>query len=268
LTAPAVVRRWNDPPPARVDRSLPDRPVAADPAKLVGDDVRARVRERLVRMWRVAPFGAVLLSGLVAHVGIAPHLAVRGAAPDVLLVAVVAVAVRRGSRTGAGFGFAAGLGADIFLATPLGTSALAYTLVGHVLGRSRRSRASASASALCSPDSTCFACRTGRLHRRPAVPAPARYPEPAAEPPIRPSRVRRRAAARRAALRRSIVLTAIGVAAGRLGTAAVATTLGGVPFPAPPGLVQMAAVALLSAPLGPLTGAVAGRLGRASGGLP
>lgn len=253
MTAPAVVRRWNDPPPARVGRSLPDRPVVADPKARTADAVRARIREHAVRMWRAAPLGTVLLTGLVGHVGLAPHLAVRGAAPDVLLVAVVAVAVRRGARTGAGFGFAAGLGADVFLATPLGTSALAYTLVGHLLGRSSRPRASGvAAAALCSPDSTCFDCRTGRRHDT----------QPSTEAAGRPSRARRRAAARRVALRRSIVVTAFGVAAGRLGTAAVATTLGGVAFPGSPGLLRIVGVAAVSAPLGPLAGAVVQRLGR------
>jgi hypothetical protein len=201
-------------------------------------------------MRRVAPLGAVLLTGLVGHVAVAPHLALRGAAPDVLLVAVAAVAVRGGARTGAGFGFAAGLGADVFLATPLGTSALAYTVVGHALGRSSRPRTSGAAAALCSPGSTCFACRVGRGHDL----------SPAPEATGRPSRVRRRAAARRAALRRSVVLTALAVASGRMGTAVVATTLGGAAFPGTPGLLRMAAVAAVSAPLGPMVAAAVRRV--------
>jgi hypothetical protein len=191
---------------------------------------------------RFAPFGAVLFTLLVAHVAVTPHLAVRGAEPEVLLVGVAAVAVGRGPRAGAAFGFAAGLGADLFLATPLGTSALACTLVGHVLGQWRRPGTPGSAAALCSPASTCFACRTGRRHAS----------GPADESPGRPTRVRRRAAARRAAVRRSLVLAVLGVAAGRLATAAVATGLGGVPFPGAPGLLRIAAVAAVSAPLGPL----------------
>ena len=226
--------------------------MVAEPRARVADAVLVRVREWAVRLWRVAPLAAVLLTGLVGHVGVAPHLAVRGAAPDVLLVAVVAVSVRRGARTGAGFGFAAGLGADVFLSTPLGTSALAYTLVGHVLGRTGRPGTSGSAAALCSPDSTCFACRTGHRHD----------PPPSTDPIARPSRARRRAAARRAALRRSVVRTAFGVAAGRLGTAVVATTLGGIAFPGTAGLFRIFAVAAVSAPLGPVVGAAVRCLGR------
>ena len=91
----------------------------------------------VARRWRQStrvPLAALLATCLVVHAAVAPHLAVRGMPPDVLLVAVVAVAAVRGERIGAAFGFAAGLGADVFLATPLGTSALAYTLLGHILG--------------------------------------------------------------------------------------------------------------------------------------
>ena len=249
MTAPAIVRRWNDPPPARVGRSLPERPIAVARKERAGDAVQARVREWAARVWRVAPLGAVLLTGLVGHVAVAPHLALRGAAPDVLLVGVAAVAVRRGARTGAGFGFAAGLGADVFLATPLGTSALAYTLVGHALGRSSRPRTSGAAAALCRPGSTCFACRAGRRHDGP----------PAPEAAGRPSRVRRRAASRRTALRRSVALTALAVASGRIGTAVVATALAGAAFPGTPGLLRIAGVAAVSAPLGPMAGAAVRR---------
>ena len=239
MTAPAVLRRWSD-PRVRVGRGAPE--------------VRAPLAGQLVRMGRVAPGGAVLLTGLVWHAGVVPHLAVRGAAPDLLLVSVVAVAVARGSRAGAGFGFAAGLGADVFLATPLGTSALAYTLVGHVLGGWGRQRRTRSAAALCRPGSPCFSCRRGR-HQAKAHPTPT-PPEAAA----RPTRARERSAERRAALRRSLVLTIVGVGAGRLTAAVVATSLGGAAFPGIPGVARIAAVAALSAPLGPPAAAALQRL--------
>ena len=243
MTAPAVVRRWNDPPEA-VGLGAPESAV-----------VRATLVQHLVRIGRVAPVGAVLLTGLVLHAAVVPHLAVRGAAPDVLLVAVVAAAVARGSAAGAAFGFAAGLGADVFLATPLGTSALAYTLVGHVLGGWSRQPRAGSAAALCRPGSACFSCRTGR-HRAGAQSTD----QTMADTGVRPSRARRRAAARRAALRRSLALTAVGVGVGRLTAAVVATSLGGAAFPGTPGLVRIAAVAALSAPLGPPAAAALQRL--------
>lgn len=117
MTAPAVVRRWGLGAPAGAQRIA---------------------RDQLALLRKAAPLATVLLTALAAQTGLAPHLALRGVAPDVLLVAVAAVAAGRGARSGAAFGFAAGLGADLFLATPLGTSALAYTLVGHGVGRSSR----------------------------------------------------------------------------------------------------------------------------------
>jgi rod shape-determining protein MreD len=151
---------------------------------------------------------------MAAYAGLSPHLAVRGLQPDLLLVAVAAVAAGRGARAGAAFGFAAGLGADLFLATPLATSALAYTLVGHVVGR---------------------------LSRRTVI--------------------------RRAALRRSVTLAFLAVAAGRAGTAVVATALGGIPFPTTAGLLHIVGVAVVSAPLGIPAVAAGRRFGRDTGSL-
>ena len=194
MTAPALARRWRE--PAR----------GVSLGAVVGDQVR--------QARRLLQPGAMLLTALVVHVGVAPHLAVGGPAPDVLLVGVVAVAARRGARAGAVFGFGAGLGADLFVATPLGTSALAFTLVGHVLGQSGQAPSSSG----------------------------------------------------RATLRRSIILSFVGVGAGRLGVALVATTLAGVPFPDAQGLLQIAAVAVVSAPLGPAVFTALGHLSRPPGG--
>jgi hypothetical protein len=230
MTAPAMARRW----PGSDAIRLPARTQAA--------------RDWALGLRRHAPLAAVLLTGLIVQAAVTPHLALRGAAPEVLLVVVVAVAVEHGPRAGAGFGFAAGLGADLFLSTPLGTAALAFTLIGHVLGQSRRPRSHGVASALCSPSSSCFTCRTGRAHNTIAA------------NPTRSERTRRRVEARRAALRRSLAFSAFGVAAGQLGTAAVATALAGLPFPALPALVHMAGVAAASAPLGPAAFAVVRRL--------
>src|SRR5207248_5352878 len=137
-------------------------------------------------------------------------------------------------RVGAAFGFAAGLGADLFLATPPGTAALAYTMVGHVVGRCRRPSPSGLAAALCHPAAPCFACRLGRRHSAGAGAGPsATGPSGAglsgaglsggppgaelngaSEPATRPARLRRRAANRRAAVRQAAALTAFAVAAG------------------------------------------------------
>lgn len=260
MTAPAVVGHGRPERPAVPVRGRPGHPtVEPEDHRNLGPAspgvIGAGIREQVVRLQRAAPLGAVLLTGLVAHVAVAPHLAVGGAAPDVLLVGVAAVAAVQGRRAGAAFGFAAGLGADLFLATPLGTSALAFTLVGHVLGGSGPPRSPSAAAALCNPASSCFACRTGRGHGAP----------PAGEIGSRPTRARRRAAARRATLRRTLVVTSFGVAAGRLGTAAAATALGGAPFPDRVGILRMAAVAVISAPLGPTVFAAVRRVCRRGG---
>lgn len=192
MTTPAIARRWREPP--------------------AGPGLQAALRRDVAPLLRRAPLAALLISGLVFHVAVAPHLAVPGLEPDVVLVVVVAVAARRGERAGGAFGFAAGLGVDLFQASPLGTSALAYTLLGQVLGR------------LSGP------------------------------PP--------------AALRQSVGVVFLGVAAGRLVAAVVATALGGVPFPDADGLLRIAGVAALSAPLAPAAVAVVRRLGGDSGVRP
>jgi rod shape-determining protein MreD len=77
-------------------------------------------------VWRL---GAVLLCGVLAQGLLAPRLAPPGAAPDLLLVATAAVAAAAPSRSAAIFGFAAGLAADLFLVTPFGLSAAAFTAI-------------------------------------------------------------------------------------------------------------------------------------------
>ncbi|HEY4409042.1 MAG TPA: rod shape-determining protein MreD [Acidimicrobiia bacterium] len=241
MTAPAVARRWVEASPAGEGRLGHG-----------GLGLAALVGERVVTARRVAPLGAVLLTALVGQVAVASHLAVGGVAPEAMLVTVAAVAMCRGPRAGAAFGFAAGLGADLFRATPLGTAALAFTVVGHLLGRCRRPPAAGTAAALCRPESTCFACRTGRPLRSRAHSGPT-------------GRVRRQQSARREARRRAVALSLIGVAAGRLATAMVATGLAGVPFPPVTGLLRIAAAAVISAPLGPPVFAAVRRVNGSAG---
>ncbi len=77
-----------------------------------------------------APVGRlalVLLVATAAQALVAPHLAPPGAAPDLLLLATVAVAATIPGPGAVVFGFAAGLAADLFLVTPFGLSAAAFT---------------------------------------------------------------------------------------------------------------------------------------------
>jgi rod shape-determining protein MreD len=63
-----------------------------------------------------------------------PDLRFFGVAPDVGLVATIAVAYRVGPERGALYGFASGLAIDLFLQTPFGVSALAFAVVGYCVG--------------------------------------------------------------------------------------------------------------------------------------
>jgi rod shape-determining protein MreD len=62
------------------------------------------------------------------------HLQIDGVAPDLGLVAVLAVAWEEGPDTGAIYGFLMGLAVDLFLTTPLGLSALSFAITGYAVG--------------------------------------------------------------------------------------------------------------------------------------
>lgn len=76
----------------------------------------------------------LIVSLVVVQTAVFPSLRVFGAVPDLLLVATVAVAYERGPETGAVFGFVAGVAIDCFLASPMGVSALAFSLTGYGVG--------------------------------------------------------------------------------------------------------------------------------------
>ena len=63
-----------------------------------------------------------------------PDLRLFGVAPDLGLVATIAVAYRVGPERGALYGFANGLVIDLFLQTPFGLSALSFAVVGYCVG--------------------------------------------------------------------------------------------------------------------------------------
>lgn len=82
------------------------------------------------RLGMVALLGAALL----AQTAFFPYVRVAGVVPDVMVLAVVAVAVREGAEVGAVFGFAAGVLIDLLLEVPVGLSAIAYVIVGYGMG--------------------------------------------------------------------------------------------------------------------------------------
>ena len=77
----------------------------------------------------VAVVTAVLLQGTVLA-----RLALPGAAPDLVLVVVVAIALVEGSRSGLLTGFGAGLLSDLSSDVELGRLALTYAVVGGLAG--------------------------------------------------------------------------------------------------------------------------------------
>ena len=92
----------------------------------------------------MSPARNALLAGLaalavVSQVVVLRHVAIDGVVPDLALVVVVVVAIRRGPEAGAALGFAAGLLLD--LAPPAdhvaGRWALALVLAGFLAGRVR-----------------------------------------------------------------------------------------------------------------------------------
>ena len=89
-----------------------------------------------MRAARVAFAAALILTLVPLQYAIVNRLPLPGAGPDLLLVAVAAVALARGPNAGLVFGFCAGLAAD--LAPPadhtLGRLALSYAVAGLVAG--------------------------------------------------------------------------------------------------------------------------------------
>jgi rod shape-determining protein MreD len=81
---------------------------------------------------RVLVLSAVLVGAVVVQSAV-----LAGVRPDLLVLAVVAVAMASDATTGAVFGFAAGLVADLLFDLPVGVSALVYTAVGFAVGTVR-----------------------------------------------------------------------------------------------------------------------------------
>ena len=76
----------------------------------------------------------VVLVTLVLQVCLFSRFSYEGARPDVMILLAVVAGYRLGPERGAIVGFASGLAFDIVLTTPLGLSALVYTLVGYGVG--------------------------------------------------------------------------------------------------------------------------------------
>ena len=85
--------------------------------------------------WDGVKIAVLLFVAAVAQVAIFSQIDVFGAAPDLLLVTLVAVSLLRGSVAGAVGGFFAGLVVDIASLQALGLTSLVLTLAGFWIGR-------------------------------------------------------------------------------------------------------------------------------------
>jgi rod shape-determining protein MreD len=76
----------------------------------------------------------MLLAVLLLQTTLLAQLRIFGVMPDLMLLVAVAGGISAGATRGAALGFAAGMLIDLFLPTPLGLSALVFTLVGYGVG--------------------------------------------------------------------------------------------------------------------------------------
>ncbi|MCU1371240.1 MAG: rod shape-determining protein MreD [Ilumatobacteraceae bacterium] len=76
----------------------------------------------------------VVLVALVLQVTLLSRFSYEGARADIMVLLAVVAGYRLGPERGAIVGFASGLSFDIVLSTPLGLSALIYTVVGYGVG--------------------------------------------------------------------------------------------------------------------------------------
>jgi rod shape-determining protein MreD len=75
-----------------------------------------------------------ILSGGVAHATMGPALRIADVAPDIPLIVVVMLALRRGPEFGCGAGFLAGLLQDAATGGLLGVQALTKSVIGFLIG--------------------------------------------------------------------------------------------------------------------------------------
>jgi rod shape-determining protein MreD len=86
---------------------------------------------------RLLVLAAVLVVAVLVQSTVLAELRLAGVRPDLLVLAVVAVAMASDATTGAVFGFVTGLVADLLFDLPVGVTALVYTAVGFAVGTVR-----------------------------------------------------------------------------------------------------------------------------------
>jgi rod shape-determining protein MreD len=86
---------------------------------------------------RLPVLAAVLVVAVLVQSTLLARLRLAGVRPDLLVLAVVAVALATDATTGAVFGFVTGLVADLLFDLPVGVSALVWTAAGFAVGTVR-----------------------------------------------------------------------------------------------------------------------------------
>ncbi len=76
----------------------------------------------------------VLVTAMLLHTAVLTQVRIFGVMPDLMLLLAVCAGLEVSPGAGAVTGFAAGMVADLFLTTPLGLSALVFSLTGYVTG--------------------------------------------------------------------------------------------------------------------------------------
>ena len=76
----------------------------------------------------------MLLTALLIQTTVLSRIRLFGVMPDFMLLVAVAGGITAGATRGAALGFTSGMLIDLFLPTPLGLSALVFTLVGYWVG--------------------------------------------------------------------------------------------------------------------------------------
>ncbi len=76
----------------------------------------------------------MLIGALLLQTTVLARIRVFGVMPDFMLLLAVAAGISAGPTRGAALGFASGMVIDLFLPTPLGLSALVFTVVGYGVG--------------------------------------------------------------------------------------------------------------------------------------
>lgn len=76
----------------------------------------------------------VVVTVLFVQLTVLTHVRLFGVMPDTMLLLAIAGGMTGGPTAGAVVGFASGMAIDLFLKTPMGLSALVFSLVGYVVG--------------------------------------------------------------------------------------------------------------------------------------